>query len=149
VLAQDAATVPRVVAALAALGADEFVVPLGVGNHVDHQLVFRAGQALARAGLAVSAYEDLPYALDAAALARRLSLGGVGERCVVALDDASWECKMTAIECYASQLPVLFRGNRDYRAEFRAHAVALGDGVPAEALWHVLPDGDPRADQLA
>ena len=141
-LGDDAEVVPRVVAALEALGADEFVVPLAVGNHVDHQLVFLAGQALAQAGQTVWAYADMPYALDAGALVRRLARGGVGERRVEPFDDASWERKLAAIECYASQLPVLFRGDRDFRAEFMAHAIATGDGVPAEALWRVSPGGD-------
>jgi hypothetical protein len=65
------------------------------------------------------------------------------------LDAASWERKLTAIGCYASQLPVLFRGGRDYRAEFLANAVATGEGVRAEALWRVLPGDDPWATRLA
>jgi anti-anti-sigma factor len=38
-------------------------VPLGVGSHVDHQLVFEAGRHLASEGVEVYAYEDCPYAI--------------------------------------------------------------------------------------
>lgn len=41
----------------------EFFVPLAVGGHVDHRLVFEAGRALARSGRRVWAYEDAPYAI--------------------------------------------------------------------------------------
>jgi LmbE family N-acetylglucosaminyl deacetylase len=144
-LPDDALVIPRVVAALEALDSAEFVVPLGVGNHVDHQLVFHAGQALARSGLTVWAYADLPYALDEAALAQRLARGGVGARRFVRLDDASWERKLAAISCYASQLPVLFRRHGDYRAALTAQALSVGGDQPGEALWRVLPTGDPWA----
>src|SRR5690606_27158870 len=32
------------------LGSSRFVIPLGVGNHVDHQIVCEAGQLLLRGG---------------------------------------------------------------------------------------------------
>ena len=43
-------------------GSDVFV-SLGVGDHVDHQLVFEAGRRLAQRGVRVWAYEDLPYGI--------------------------------------------------------------------------------------
>ena len=142
-LASDGGVVQRVVAALAALSAHEFIVPLGVGNHVDHQLAFRAGQALAADGHAVWAYADLPYALNSAAVEQRLACGGVGPARLLTLDDEAWERKLRAIECYASQLPVLFRSHGDPRAALTVQARSLGDGQPAEALWPVLPGADP------
>lgn len=36
--------------------------PLGIGNHVDHQLVHQTGRRLAEQGHAVLFYEDYPYA---------------------------------------------------------------------------------------
>jgi LmbE family N-acetylglucosaminyl deacetylase len=38
-------------------------VPLGIGSHVDHQLVFEAGRCLAAQGMEVYAYEDCPYGI--------------------------------------------------------------------------------------
>ena len=45
--------------------------PLGIGSHVDHQLVFNAAASLADAGWEVWLYEDIPYALRDGALERR------------------------------------------------------------------------------
>ncbi len=39
--------------------------PLGVGNHVDHQLTHRAGKLLQQQGYSVAFYEDYPYADEA------------------------------------------------------------------------------------
>jgi LmbE family N-acetylglucosaminyl deacetylase len=145
----DAAVVPRVVAALTVLHASACFVPLGVGNHVDHQLAFRVGQALAQGGHVVWAYADLPYALDDAALTRRLALGGVGALHLVTLDADAWARKLRAVACYASQLPVLFREQGDPAAALTLHARALGGGVPVEALWRVEPGADPWASVSA
>lgn len=57
-------------------------VPLGVGAHVDHQLVFEAGRHLAALGVEVYAYEDCPYAIHTPeGVAARLAVLGdaVGE----------------------------------------------------------------------
>lgn len=116
-------------------------VPLGIGQHVDHQLVFEAGAALARRGVEVWAYEDLPYAIHTPA--------GVGERVArlegrvgapIALPIDAWlDCKLDAIAAYASQVPVIFRFTHDYREATRRHAarVAGGDGA-AERFWRVV-----------
>src|SRR3954468_7794624 len=47
--------------------------PLGVGRHVDHQIVHLAGQELAGRGWDVWFYEDIPYALRPMALGARLA----------------------------------------------------------------------------
>jgi hypothetical protein len=44
-------------------GYDVVVAPLGIGDHVDHQLVAEAGRRLMDAGTAVAFYEDRPYAV--------------------------------------------------------------------------------------
>lgn len=50
---------------------DLVIAPLGIGDHVDHQLVAEAARRLMEAGTAVAFYEDRPYAcvLDEDALA--------------------------------------------------------------------------------
>ncbi|MSP61189.1 MAG: hypothetical protein EXR72_12760 [Myxococcales bacterium] len=58
----------------AVVGAAAVVAPLGVGGHVDHQVVHAA---CAGFGPRVAFYEDLPYGLCAPLVARRLEgLGG-------------------------------------------------------------------------
>ncbi len=57
----------------------EFVLPLGVGQHMDHQIVFQAGltlQYLQPRSYAVRYYEELPYALFPFLLIYRLKKTG-------------------------------------------------------------------------
>ncbi len=44
-------------------GYDVVVAPLGIGDHVDHQLVAEAARRLMERGTAVAFYEDRPYAV--------------------------------------------------------------------------------------
>jgi LmbE family N-acetylglucosaminyl deacetylase len=86
-----------------------FYVPLGVGLHVDHQLVFAAGLALHEQGADVVWYEDAPYAAKQPhAVERRLT--GLSERFTaeVLAIDAVLARKVAAIGEYRSQLRELF-----------------------------------------
>ena len=49
--------------------------PLGVGLHVDHQMVFLAATHLLQAGATVRFYEDFPYVMKEGALQKRLEVG--------------------------------------------------------------------------
>ncbi len=139
-LDEDLALIDVLVADLAALGAAEYVVPLAAGNHVDHQLAFRAGRRLAARGASVWAYADVPYVIDnARAVTDRFARGTVREARVVYLDDDAFERKCNAVECYPSQLPVLFRDLGDPRAALDRYARATGGGNRAEVSWRVLP----------
>jgi LmbE family N-acetylglucosaminyl deacetylase len=130
-------------------GETRLYAPLGIGGHVDHQLVYQAGLALARAGWAVWWYEDLPYALRAGAAERRAA--AVAERFEVAavVDvETVWSRKVDAILCYPSQLATIFsdlatdtrRGKID--AVMRRYAEATGGGRVAERFWR-LPKRSP------
>jgi LmbE family N-acetylglucosaminyl deacetylase len=129
---------------LAAFDAVEYVVPLAVGTHVDHQLLFRAGRRLAANGHVVWAYADVPYVLVPRTLDARLSTGAVREVRVTYLDDDAFERKCRAIECYASQLPVIFRDHGDFRVVLDDYARSVGGGRRAEVCWRVMPSA-PRA----
>lgn len=115
-------------------------VPLAVGSHVDHLLVFEAGLRLAARGFDVWAYEDLPYAIHtpqgvAARLAQARGHTVEGEdRFDIA---ATLDAKLDAIACYASQLPVIFRFTDDFRCAMAAHAASAADGRPAERFWRL------------
>jgi LmbE family N-acetylglucosaminyl deacetylase len=71
----EAALVEKVRAAIQSLGAPRIVAPLGVGEHVDHQVVYTAATQLDGD---VAFYEDVPYALEPFAVARRLWRIGTG-----------------------------------------------------------------------
>jgi LmbE family N-acetylglucosaminyl deacetylase len=119
-------------------------VPLGVGSHVDHQLVFEAGRHLASEGVEVYAYEDCPYAIHTpAGVAARLSALGeaVGEPIIVPIGD--WlEDRIRSIACYRSQVPVIFRFTTDFRKTVAEFAYKTGGALgPAERFWPVHPQG--------
>jgi LmbE family N-acetylglucosaminyl deacetylase len=133
----DATLVEAIGAELAAVasaspGADWYA-PLGVGNHVDHQLALQAARA---AGLArLWLYEDFPYAarLPVEPVARAV---GASSAATVEVGEAL-EAKIAAIGCYRSQIPTLF-GDAERMVEIvRSFALARGLGRPAERYWRL------------
>jgi LmbE family N-acetylglucosaminyl deacetylase len=100
-----------------------FYVPLAIGDHVDHQLVYRVGQLLAAHGWRVLAYEDFPYAIlgDAAERRHAAIAGEVGPLEVRSIA-ATLGRRLEAIAAYESQLPVIFRFTDDWRATVTASA---------------------------
>jgi LmbE family N-acetylglucosaminyl deacetylase len=111
-----------------------FYAPLGVGNHVDHQIVHAA--AYERAGAAAAFYEDFPYVLRPGALEQRMR--ALGLRLVAStIDiDATLTRKIGAIGAYASQLGSLFeepsamaRIVADYAEMLRPEAGTYGERV--------------------
>ena len=117
-------------------------VPLAVGNHVDHQVVYRVGRIAAARGARVLAYEDYPYAALGDELARRLAAvrGEVGAPELVALGPAL-DRRIAAIAAYRSQLPVIFRFFDDMPGAVATYARRVGQeagGEPAERYWPLL-----------
>jgi LmbE family N-acetylglucosaminyl deacetylase len=115
-------------------------VPLGIGSHVDHQLVLEAGRCLAAQGVEVYAYEDCPYAIHTPE-GRRTRLaaldGKVGEPVLVPIGE-TLEQRLEAIACYASQVPVIFRFTQDFRSSLTDFTREVGGELgPAERFWPV------------
>lgn len=123
---------------------NQVFVPLGIGSHVDHQLVFEAGRQLAAEGAEVYAYEDTPYAIHTPdGRTKRLAALGdnVGKPVLVAIAE-TLERRIEAISCYASQVPVIFRFTQDFRGTITEFANQVGMGrSPAERFWPVNPIG--------
>lgn len=108
-------------------------LPIGIGDHVDHQLCARLHGALHVAGATVRRYEDIPYVIDAR--------GGwrPGADWTPSIVDVTpfFEKRLRAIEHYGSQLGYLFP--RGHRATLEAYASGLA-GRPesfAERTWSV------------
>ena len=128
--------------------------PLGVGNHVDHQLVFQAARRLGpRYG--VLFYEDYPYAGKPGLLASRLRSLGVPSTPgqtphsalrtphsrIVPISDMIG-VKIAAIARYKTQLDVLFGSSGAMPSAVRAYSQMVagggGEGVQyAERFWHL------------
>jgi LmbE family N-acetylglucosaminyl deacetylase len=109
--------------------------PLGVGNHVDHQITYAAARA--SADDAVAFYEDFPYVVKPGALERRVQ--ALGEAFVSStIDiDAVLPRKLGAVAAYASQIAELFgdteamrRVIKDYDEQLRPDV-----GTYGERLW--------------
>lgn len=112
--------------------------PLGLGGHIDHQLVRRAAERWRGRGLLY--YEDYPYAyrmgLGRDEIQRRES--GLAPR-QVWLTEGDMQAKVEAIGRYRSQMDMLFGGHAQMEASVWAYgrAVAGGDGL-AERFWHPI-----------
>jgi LmbE family N-acetylglucosaminyl deacetylase len=143
IAADDAPLVARIVAAVAALpglavpAAATLHVPLAIGNHVDHQIVYRVGQVLAGRGVRVLAYEDFPYAVLEDHASRRLAAvaGEVGSPVFVPIA-ATLPRRIAAIAAYRTQLPTIFRFTDDWRAVVAGWTASSGGLTgPAERYW--------------
>jgi LmbE family N-acetylglucosaminyl deacetylase len=82
--------------------------PLGVGRHVDHQIVSSAIDRLIQRGANVKLYEDFPYVLNENALEDRLNeFGGTLEPALVEMSEML-PLRQEASEMYASQIQLNF-----------------------------------------
>ena len=160
--ATEEASLPAAIAASLDLAdspdaATRIYAPLGVGKHVDHQIVHLAAQELAARGWDVWFYEDIPYALKPMALDARLTEIGAATRLEPVARvpaQSTWEQKIDAILRYPSQLETVFRqyvGVGTTREEISealtAYAARAGDGVMAERFWR-LSDAPDRSREL-
>lgn len=124
--------------------------PLGVGEHVDHQVAYTVAAQLIREGVRALFYEDVPYACADGALPRRLQRLG-GENAFVAQTvniDATLDRKIDAIMCYTSQLNILFGGPTLVVQTVAACAqqASPDQRIFCERLWRsaVAPSQEPK-----
>jgi LmbE family N-acetylglucosaminyl deacetylase len=147
---------------IARLEPQKLYLPLGVGNHVDHQLCREVGMRLLAEGRRwvmpgpdyaeiVTFYEDFPYAwwndfvqledLPRTAFADLPPTIGLMPEYADIGDQL--ERKITGIDIYASQIDRLFNGTQDMARQVRAHArrIALlgATGGAAERYWAARP----------
>ncbi len=86
--------------------------PLGIGRHVDHQIVASAADRLIQRGAKVYFYEDFPYVLQQGALQARLQeLGGTFDPTYVEMSEML-PLRLEAADFYTSQIDANF-GSRD------------------------------------
>ena len=116
-------------------------VPLGIGRHVDHQLLFAVGCMLAERGARVLAYEDCPYAIHTpTSVAYRLEEVGreIGRPLSVATG-TTLARRIEAVFAYQSQIPVIFRFTTNVTGAISAFARKIGGPLgPAERFWPIL-----------
>jgi LmbE family N-acetylglucosaminyl deacetylase len=105
----------------------QLLVPLGIGSHVDHQLVRMAAEAACGDGLLY--YEDYPYVQrDPSAIRELLQPREQWRSTTVRLSQEALQAKIEAIACYRSQLGVLFGGEEEMAEQVRKQG--------SERLWY-------------
>ncbi|HEX6108566.1 MAG TPA: PIG-L family deacetylase [Ktedonobacteraceae bacterium] len=111
--------------------------PLGVGRHVDHQIVCSATDRLIQRGANVKLYEDFPYVLQTGALeSRRQELGGALEPAFVEMSEML-HLRQEAAEMYASQILLNFRDKATMYQSMEAytHGIRPIETVHLERYW--------------
>ncbi len=117
-------------------------LPLAIGRHPDHRLVFEIGARLAGEGAAVTFYEDFPYVMIEGELERRLA---ELPPMIAELTDVTdvLDARVRAISAYSSQLRSLSRADGMFRGPYdesvRRHAARLGGeaGRYYERTWRL------------
>jgi LmbE family N-acetylglucosaminyl deacetylase len=126
-------------------------VPLGAGQHVDHQVVREIGLKF-REKVALFYYEEYPYsannmeALYASGAAQTRLYGSTAvaaaqarlpfplQAQVVALTEANMDAKIRAIACYRSQISTFWESEPHMAQRVRAYAREIAEPA-AERLW--------------
>lgn len=112
-----------------------FYVPMGIGYHVDHQIVYDVAQECLGSKLLL--YEDVYYVLLAGERERRMAELDKALKPEKIKIGATIDRKIAAIKCYASQVPELFGGFEAMERDIRGYATELAaqEGQYAEQVW--------------
>lgn len=117
-----------------AMQADYLYAPLGVGNHVDHQIVRRWGVELAaqKPSIVLQFYTDFPYMKDSSKInSALLEVGTTVQPRWVFLNPQDLTLKMDAMACYASQISTFWQNTdhmrQDVELSFRVQKDLWGE----------------------
>jgi LmbE family N-acetylglucosaminyl deacetylase len=111
--------------------------PLGVGRHVDHQLVCSAADRLIQRGAKVNFYEDFPYILQEDALeARQRELAISLEPALVEISEML-PLRTQAANLYASQITLNFASKETMHMKMKdyTHSIRPVETVHLERYW--------------
>lgn len=112
--------------------------PLGVGHHVDHQLVCSAADRLAQRKLNVKFYEDFPYVTQPGAIETRQRELGIPMEPELVEISGQMRAKEEAIAQYTSQVPQLFGTQERMRQALRSYSSSVRrtyPGIEIERFW--------------
>lgn len=111
--------------------------PLGIGRHVDHQIVCSAADRLAQRGIKVNFYEDFPYVLTQGAREARLQeLGLALEPSLVEMSEML-PLRIEASGMYTSQTSVNFGSEEAMQTSMQkyTHNIRPVETVHLERYW--------------
>lgn len=112
--------------------------PLGVGHHVDHQILCSAADRLVPQQANVKFYEDFPYVAAPSALSDRQRELGLKMEAEIIEISAHVGRKIDAIARYRSQVPALFGTEERMRQMVQDYAGSLRTtypGIMIERSW--------------
>ncbi len=110
----------------------ELYVPLGIGNHVDHQLTRTVAEATFLPKL-IYYYEDYPYAQAPNALGAVISDDRYGWQCkTVTLSPGDIQARIWAIAAFSSQLSTFFTNRADIERQVSRFVSEVG----GERIWY-------------
>ncbi len=115
--------------------------PLGVGHHVDHQIIRDWGLALAdtHPNLPVYFYEEYPYNHEDEAIEAALNFHtNTMSPEIIMIDDEELEAKLEAIACYQSQISTFWSSITELRHDLIHTMQQIGNGQPAERYWRIV-----------
>lgn len=111
--------------------------PLGIGRHVDHQIVCSAADRLAQRGVKVNFYEDFPYVLKEDALeARKQELGMSLEPALVEMSEML-PLRIEGSSMYTSQTGANFGSEEAMQTATKkyTHSIRPVETVYLERYW--------------
>ena len=109
--------------------ADQIIVPLGAGHHVDHQLTRAAAE---RAFDNLLYYEDYPYVQrDAGAVAQLTTPSAAWQPVHISLPEEAVAARLQAVLRYDSQIKMLFNSREALGRLLQAYMTQIG----GERLW--------------
>ncbi|MCC6188093.1 MAG: PIG-L family deacetylase [Anaerolineales bacterium] len=126
----------RLTTLLHGLGRHRLYVPLGIGQHVDHQLARRAAEVV---GGIYAYFEDYPYVAREGDRWPNASLTQAHDRPLtpelIPLADADLGAQVRAVSRYASQITSFWPDLEAMAAALGQFAAHTGGGTPALRLW--------------
>ncbi|MCP5100046.1 MAG: PIG-L family deacetylase [Chloroflexi bacterium] len=112
---------------------DELIIPLTIGNHVDHQLVRMAAEHCF--GSKLLYYEDYPYAQDEEAVETMIDRICWHSETVM-LNETAVLARINAVAAFTSQLSTFFNGRSDLEQKISTYI----EKVNGERIWRRKPD---------
>lgn len=111
---------------------EQLVVPLAIGNHVDHRLCRQAAEDVCTPAN-ITYYEDYPYSQSDNMDENQFPEAGTWQSSVIHLSEIALTSKLVAIAHYGSQLSTFFENQDDMVNKIHSFHEVVG----GERLWRV------------
>jgi hypothetical protein len=111
--------------------------PLGIGRHVDHQIVCSAADRLTQRGVKVNFYEDFPYVLNEGAREARLQELGLSLEPALVEMSEMLPLRIEASSMYSSQTGTNFSSEEAMQTATKqyTHSIRPVETVYLERYW--------------